>query len=95
MAVTIQGIRESVSDDGKRSWTIHYTEPFEDWESNGDGLCVGMKCGSEWTRTVDCGFLKVGDQCELFYAKGFKGLATLKDIKVVNPVNKPVKSGDK
>lgn len=80
----IVGVRETVKD-GNRSFTVYYTEAFEDWEAGENSTVNGVKCGNEWTNRVDCGFLKPGDEVEFSYAKGFQGKAVLNDIKVLKP----------
>lgn len=87
MAKTIVGVRKSVKD-GKTSYNVYYTEPFEDWEATNGSEVSGLKCGNEWTNRVDCGFLKPGDQVDFSYQKGFQGMAVLSDVKVIKAASK-------
>ena len=87
MAKIIQGVKTIVKD-GKTSYNVYFSEPFADWESDGANTCLGMKCDVEWTNRVDCGFLKVGDEVEFQYDKGFQGKAVLSGIQLVKNAGK-------
>lgn len=70
--------------DGKVSYTLYGETPFEQYES--DAGAIGTKCVKEWTNRVDLSYLKPGDIVTLQYTKGFKDMAVLNNVTVIQPV---------
>lgn len=78
--VEVVGV-SSYEKDKQVSYNLYYTCPFEPYEQ--ENGAIGMKVGQEWTREVDCSLLFPGDIVRLSYRKGFKGMATLSNIQIV------------
>lgn len=60
---------------------LHYCEDFNEYDLNHGAM--GMKCSSEFTREDIPMTLKPGDICRLFYTKGFKDMAVLSGLQII------------
>jgi hypothetical protein len=65
------------------STTIFYSEDIPEFRKKASQRCEGLQTGSEWTSSIDCSALKLGDLVEFYYSKGYGDKAILAGFKIL------------
>lgn len=71
---------------GKMGFTYYFIQDFTDYELENSEVIEGKSCDSEYSGT-DYG-VKIGDEVELQYTKGFQDKAQLVGMNVVKAAGK-------
>lgn len=86
MKVTIIGIKKATTKNGRDFCQYFIQKPFSDYDMENSDV-TGFQTSSEFSYK-DYN-LKVGDECDFQYEPGFDGKATLSDVIVLKPNDKP------
>ena len=75
----IIGIKEITTKAGNKGWEFHMADSFSEYDLE-HSICTGCQVISEYSSTHFP--VKVGDEVNLVYGKGYQGKAQLVDIQL-------------